>query len=75
MTFVHPELPGAYVDRLPTVPSVLPKAKVGTAKTPGIGMGCCRSLKCPFRCPRVTFPVLWVGRRTHKEDPGQAEAV
>ena len=75
MTFVHPQPPGAYVDRLPTVPSVLPKAKVGTAKTPGIGIGCCRSFICAFKMPTCDTPCALGGTRTQQGDPGQAEAV
>ena len=48
MTFVHPEQPGAYVDRLPAVPVALPKAKVGAAKALGSWLGPCR---CRFTCP------------------------
>lgn len=58
LTFVHPEQPGAYADRLPTVPPVLPKAKVGAAKTLSNGLACAGA---SFRCPRGTLLVLWVG--------------
>ena len=77
LTFVHPEPPGAWADRLPTTAPILPKAKVGlrprllavgwaVAGVPHLSL--CQMPTC------VTLLVLWVERRTHKGDPGQAEA-